>query len=172
MQSTSESPSSRRPFLRGLLAGGLFGGLFGSAFGALAQDDRCRRHGAWSGRHGGDPEAMKTNVQRRLDHLLDRLQADDAQRTRIKTAAAQALDELEPLRKQHQAHRSEMISALSQPAIDREALDRLRKAEVALADGASATLVASLADMAETLTPDQRAQLAQMTQHWRGRHRG
>jgi Spy/CpxP family protein refolding chaperone len=100
------------------------------------------------------------------------LQATEEQRGRIKAVLAQALDELVPLRSQHHAHRNEILAALSQPAIDREALDRLRKAELALADNASRTLVDSAAAMAETLTPEQRSRLSEMAQHWRGRGHG
>ena len=170
----SGSPSSRRPFLRGLLAGSLFGALSGGALGALAQDGAhgCHRGGRWWQRHGGDPDAMKAHMGRMADKMLDKLEATTEQRERIKGVLARTVDDLAPLRDRHESFRKDIVASLSQPEIDRAALEQLRKAEIALAETASATLVASVADIAETLTPEQRSQLAEMAQHWRGRHHG
>lgn len=169
----SGSPSSRRPFLRGLLAGSLFGALTGGAVGALAQDGPRGCHGrvGWW-RHGTEPEAMKAHLARMADKMLDKLDASGEQRERIKAALAKTVDDLAPLRSRHENHRNEIAASLSQPEIDRGALEQLRKAELSLAESASAILVASAADIAETLTPEQRSQLAEMAKHWRGRHRG
>lgn len=167
------SPASRRPFLRGLLAGGLFGLLSGGALGfAREAPPACHgRHGWWQ-RPGGDPQAMKAQLARMADKMLDRLDASGEQRERIKAVLAKTVDDLAPLRSLHQAHRNEIATALSQPEIDRGALDELRKAELSLAESASATLVASAAEIAETLTAEQRSQFFEMAKHWRGRDRG
>ena len=52
-----------------------------------------------------------------------------------------------------------MARELAKPEIDREALERLRREEIALADQASKLAVGSIADLGEVLTPEQRAEL-------------
>ena len=59
----------------------------------------------------------------------------------------------------------------SQPEVDRAKLEELRAAELALAESASGVLVEALADVAEALTPAQRAELLEHASRHR-RHRG
>ena len=55
-----------------------------------------------------------------------------------------------------------MIELLGQETIDRGALESLRVQELELAEQASRTLVAGIADVAESLTPAQRAELLEL----------
>ena len=64
--------------------------------------------------------------------------------------------------------RKEMIAALIEPNVDRAELDRIRSAEMALMERGSRRIVTALADAADMLTPEQRAQLAQMAERWTG----
>ena len=70
-----------------------------------------------------------------------------------------SLEALAPLAEQHRAHHEALVELLAQETIDREALESLRAQELGLAEAASRTLVAALADVAEALTPAQRAEL-------------
>ncbi|MGH8632183.1 MAG: Spy/CpxP family protein refolding chaperone [Burkholderiales bacterium] len=106
------------------------------------------------------------------DWLLERIDASSEQRAQIKDMLTAALDELMRLREQHQAHRAAFVSALVQPAVDRAELERIRRAELELADRASQTIVSSLAAMSEVLTPEQRAKLAELAAHWQAGHHG
>ena len=63
-----------------------------------------------------------------------------------------------------------MVAALTQPEVDPNELERIRSAEVALVDQGSKRIVTALADSAQILDPEQRAQLADMASRWRGRH--
>jgi Spy/CpxP family protein refolding chaperone len=174
LTSRSSEPA-RRPFLRRLVAGGVLG-FMGSAASASAGE------GAFSFWHTGrgcsrrhlshDPLAAKERADFMSDWLLDRLDASNDQRAQIKSLLATALDDLQQLREQHQAYRAAFVSALAQPAVDRAELERIRQAEVELADRASQTIVTTLAAMAEVLSPEQRAKLAELTARWHARHHG
>ena len=94
---------------------------------------------------------------------------------RAKEIAATTFDAVAPLADPHREHRERMFALLGADEIDRGALEELRAAELALAEQASRAFVSALADLAETLTPEQRAELLEH-RHERGhgwrRHRG
>jgi Spy/CpxP family protein refolding chaperone len=173
---TSRSPQpSRRPFLRGLVAGGLLGGLLGAGVAAAEPGsfsfwhtgrECARRH------FSHDPNAARQRADFLSDWVLDQIDASSEQREQIKALVAGTLEELMQLREQHQAHRAALVAALVKPAVDRAELERVRKAELELADRASHTIVTSLASMSEVLTPEQRARLAELAARWQERHRG
>jgi Spy/CpxP family protein refolding chaperone len=64
-----------------------------------------------------------------------------------------------------------MRAALTKPSIDRAELERIRSAEMQLAETASTTLVASIADIADVLDPKQRQAIADMGARWSGHRR-
>jgi Spy/CpxP family protein refolding chaperone len=65
--------------------------------------------------------------------------------------------------------RRQAVTLLSQPAIDRAALEALRADQLQLAEQASRRLTQALADVADVLTPAQRKQLAERAGRWHGR---
>ena len=172
---SDKSGAKRRPFLKGLLAGGLVGTMIAGGVGAFAQHDGpgqfwktgCGHHQAMR-----DPGVMKERADFMVEWTLSRINATEAQRTQVKSVVQAALEDLLQLREEHQANRKAMIAALIEPEVDRAELDRIRSAEISLADRASRRIVTALADSAEALTPEQRAQLAEMAGRWRGRHHG
>lgn len=164
--------TKRRPFLKGILAGGLVGTLIAGGVGAFAQHDGPGHFfkAGCSHRHAmRDPGVMKERADFMVEWTLSRIDATDEQRAQVKSVVKATIDDLLQLREEHQANRKAMIAALIEPEVDRAELDRIRSAEMALADRASRRIVTALADSADTLTPEQRAQLAEMAQRWRGR---
>jgi periplasmic protein CpxP/Spy len=164
---TSTKPRSRwrRPLLIGALAAGLGGAFFASGCGRHAH-----AHGPWGGHghHAMDPQAVTERAEFAADWALNKVNANDAQRQQIKGIVKSAVTDLLPLRDQHRAARKAMMEALAQPAIDRQKLEELRRAELQRAEAASQRLLQALADAAEVLTPEQRAELAKLA----ARHRG
>ena len=159
----------KRRFLAGLVTGGLIGGLLAGAASAWSHADGP---GGWHGRgwcrgHSGDPAAQGERLDFAADWLLKRVKASDAQRDQVKTILGQALQELGPLRDQHQQHREALAAALVQPSVDRATLDELRRAELQLAEQASQRIVTALADIAEVLTPEQRGELVKLAAQFR-----
>ena len=75
------------------------------------------------------------------------------------------------MRDSMRAAAEEMRELLMSDTIDRAAMDRLRTERVAQADRVSKTLIDTLADVAEVLTPAQRKLLEERIKEFRG-HRG
>lgn len=160
--------SRRRWLLGGLLAGGLFGSLATLSAGLHAQmAGPFGLHRVGHGHHGGwmgrdlNPEALAERLDFATDWALTRVGANDGQRARVKAIVQAAAGDLSGLRLQHRENRAALVEALQAPAIDRAALEALRRAELQLAETASARLLAAVADAAEVLTPEQRARLAE-----------
>ena len=153
------------------IGAGLLGGLLagGASVWAVSSDDL---HGGFMGGghrfmhrlHGGgpvDPEAAREHVKMGVRWVLGYVDATPEQEQKVQAIAQDALADLLPLREQHNANRKALHEALSGATIDREALEQARRAEIKLADQASARLAQAVADAADTLTPAQRAQLAE-----------
>jgi Spy/CpxP family protein refolding chaperone len=157
--------------MTGLVAGGVLGGLMATAI------------GAWSGNHGGpggwqggsgrwcrgaaSPEAQRERAEFATDWVLNKVNATDEQRARIKAIIATTLQDLAAARDEHRQHRDAFLTALTEPNVDRASLEDLRRAELQLADSASQRIVTALAEAADVLTPEQRAELVKMAQRWR-----
>ena len=122
------------------------------------------------GMHGPmDPANAEKHIDRMIEHTLP--DGTPEQKTRIRAIAKAAMNDLRPLREQHRAAREQAITVLSQPTIDRAALEKIRAREMQLGEQISRRMTQALADSAEVLTPEQRAKAAE---HFRKRmeHRG
>jgi Spy/CpxP family protein refolding chaperone len=136
------------------------------AAGIVAPGDGANAMGRGHWRHGGhDPEQMKEHLTDGVDFMLQRLDATDEQRTQATEIARSAFDALAPVVEEHRQHRERMVALFGAETIDREALEALRAQEMALLESASQSLLGSLADLAETLTPEQRAELLEHADH-------
>ena len=114
-------------------------------------------------RHGfADREAAREHAELAAEWLLRSVDASDEQQARVREIVGASLDALAPLAEQHRAHHEALIELLGQETIDRGALESLRAQELELAEQASRTLVAGIADVAESLTPAQRAELLEL----------
>jgi Spy/CpxP family protein refolding chaperone len=121
--------------------------------------------------HGGDPSAHVDHV---LKHLYVDLDVTDAQKAQIDPLVKQAMQDLEPMHTQlHDAHVKAMAT-LTQPTMDRAALETSRAQAMVLADQASRRLTQLIADVGDVLTPAQRQKLADHLQKMHGgaRHHG
>lgn len=161
----------RRPFLKGLLTGGLLGTLVAGGVGAFAQHEPHSHFwkSGCSQRHAmRDPGVMRERADFMVEWTLSRINATDEQRAQVKSVVQAAIEDLLQLREKHQSNRKAMVAALIEPSVDRAELDRIRSAELSLMDRGSQRLVSALANAAEVLTPEQRAQLAEMAGRWSG----
>ncbi len=165
---TSDKKRSR--WRRPLLIGGLAAALGGVAL-ASGCGGRAHAHGWWGGGHGHhamDPQAAGERAEFATDWVLNKVNATDAQRTQVKAIVKSAVNDLMPLRDAHRNARKAVMELLAQPTIDRAKLEELRRVELQRAEAASQRLVQAIADAAEVLTPEQRAELAKLA----ARHRG
>jgi Spy/CpxP family protein refolding chaperone len=141
------------------------GGPFGSGFG----------RGGWHMGPGGqtDPEAMKRRIDASVRWMLADINATEAQQQRIADIVGATMKEMAPLREKHREARRTVMELLTQPNVDRAAIEAIRAQEIQSADAMSKRFVQSLADVADVLTPEQRAQLAAKMKQRRGhRQRG
>lgn len=163
--------SSRRRILYGILgATALLAAVFAARPIAAAARGASGPHGFFGGRwahHGMGPEAMHEHVQIGVKWALRDVDATDDQQARVSSILGAALTDLHRFKEQHVANRDEFRAQLTGATVDRAALERIRKSELALAEEASARLVAAVADAAEVLTPDQRKTLSERHAHRR-----
>lgn len=147
------------------------GALVATAFDASAHS-AFGKSGPWSafrghGYHGAHSiEQSRERAQDVAAWVLGSVDATPEQSQRVKAIVANAVDELYPLREQHREHHRTFIDALSQPQLDRQALEQIREAELALASQLSERVVNALADTAEVLTVEQRQALMSRLQRF------
>jgi Spy/CpxP family protein refolding chaperone len=133
----------------GILACGAALGVGGAAAVAAGAD-----HMAW--RQG----AHLTFVQRAVARALDSVGASAAQEAKVHDIIAAKFTEIAPNPDDREGLRKQALDLLAAPTIDRAAGERLRADAVAKFDAKSKALVDGVLEVADQLTPQQRAQLA------------
>ena len=137
-----------------------------------------KRHSAgWRrGRHENFLDLSDTEVKakltRAMKHVAIEIDATQEQQDKIITLVSGAVKELRPLRDSMRAAGQEMRELLLSDAPDRAAMEKLRAERVAESDRISKTLISTLADVAEVLTPAQRKLLDERIKEFRGGHKG
>jgi protein CpxP len=134
-------------------------------------------HGGGGWHRGGfmgahlDPAKRDAHLDRMLKHLYVEVDATDAQKQQLGPIVKAAARDLLPMRDRMRDARLQAVALLSQPSVDRAALEALRANQLQLAEQASKRFTQALADVADVLTPEQRKQLAERMGRWHG-HRG
>ena len=106
---------------------------------------------------GGPPEHMG----RRLDHMLDGLNATDAQRTQIKQIAMAAATDLRAQREAGKGLRERGMQIFAAPNVDATAAESVRAQMQAQHDQASRRTLQAMLEVSKVLTPEQRAKLGE-----------
>jgi Spy/CpxP family protein refolding chaperone len=163
----------RRPWRR-LTTASLIAGLAASLGAGLAHAHGGP--GGWGGWHRGgmdqDPQVMQKRAEARVKWMLADVGATEAQEKKIAEIMTAAMTDLRPVRQQARDARREAMQILSQPQIDRNALEALRAKQAQAMESISRRMTQSLADAAEVLTAEQRAKLAQRMESRRGHRHG
>jgi len=107
------------------------------------------------GMMGGSPERMG----RMLDHMLDGLNASDAQRAQIKQIVAQAAADLKGQTAAARDLRRRGMEVFTAPAVDANAAEQIRLQSMQLHDQMSRRMTQAMVAAASVLTPEQRAQI-------------
>jgi len=159
-----ERRARRRVFWLGAIAASLVAAI--TSLVAIVSSSEARATGGFFGGHHGphghgihDGETVRGHAEHAVRWMLHSVDASQEQQARVGEIVGSALDSLAPLAQAHRAHRRALAELLAQESIDRGALESLRAQELGLADEASRRLIASLAEIAEALTPAQRAEL-------------
>jgi Spy/CpxP family protein refolding chaperone len=106
---------------------------------------------------GGSPERMG----RRIDHMLDGLNASDAQRSQIKQIAATAGADLRAQAQAGRALRQRAMQAFTAPNLDAAAIEQVRQQMLQQHDQMSRRMTQAMLDVARVLSPEQRARLGE-----------
>lgn len=119
---------------------------------------------------GTGPRAGMGMMGQNLGIAYERAVADGTpeQKARMHALVQTAEADLQPLQKQLRDGHRQALQLLSQPKVDRAALETVRASEVQILDQISRRLVRAGADAAELMTPAQRARFF----NERLRHRG
>jgi len=128
----------------------------GAVMSAHAQD----RHGAGGPgmmMFGGPPE----HVGRAVDHMLDGLNASDAQRSQIKQIAIAAASDLKTQRDAGRGLREKAMQIFAAPTVDASAAESVRQQISAQHEQGSKRMLQAMLDVAKVLTPEQRAQFGE-----------
>ena len=105
----------------------------------------------------GSPEHMG----RMLDHMLDGLNATDAQRSQIKQIAAAAATDMKAQHDAGRALREKAMQIFSAPNVDAAAAESVRQQMLAQHDQSSRRMLQAMLDASKVLTPEQRAKLGE-----------
>jgi Spy/CpxP family protein refolding chaperone len=106
---------------------------------------------------GGSPERMG----RMIDHMLDGLNASDAQRGQIKQIAAAAAADLKAQAEAGRGLRQRAMQAFTAPTVDAAAAEQVRQQMLQQHDQMSRRMTQAMLDVARVLTPEQRVRLGE-----------
>jgi len=99
------------------------------------------------------------HMAHRLDHMLDGLNATDAQRAQIRQIAQAAANDLKAQHEQARELRHRALQVFGAPTVDAAAAESLRQQMVAQHDQASKRVLQATLEASKVLTPEQRAKL-------------
>ncbi len=119
----------------------------------------CHGHGYHRAHDDMSEEEMQNEVRRGVQFVLDRVDASDAQVQAVTRVLQDAVPDMRAFRQERKALSAEMQIALRKQNVDRDELEQLRVKGLDLADRVSVRGVALLADVADELSPEQRANL-------------
>jgi len=127
-------------------------------FVAVAQAQRTTPAPAPAGRafaHGGHGEG------RMLERMLDGVNANPDQRTRIHEIMKSATTDMKAQRQTSRTLREQLTTLFAQPTVDARAVENVRQQLVQQHDQSSKRWMQAMLDASAVLTPDQRVQLAE-----------
>jgi Spy/CpxP family protein refolding chaperone len=99
-------------------------------------------------------------VQHMIGRALDSVGASAEQENKVHDIVVARFAEIAPDPEEHAALRKHALELLAAPTIDRAEVEKVRAQAVATFDAKSKAVVGGLLDIADQLTPDQRAKLA------------
>jgi protein CpxP len=130
-----------------------------SATVALSAWARPHHDGAGMGGGWGGPGMMMGG--RGVDHMLDGLNASDAQRAQIKQIMQAAAADLKAQRESGRALRERSMQIFAAPNVDAAAAESVRQQMLQQHDQASKRMLQAMLDASKVLTPEQRTKLGE-----------
>jgi protein CpxP len=125
-----------------------------------------------AGHHGLNPERAAKRIDRRVDRMLNRVDASSEQREKVSGIFKGAFNDVSALGIKPWETREKAIALLRADTIDPAAFEALRAEQISTADTASKRVVQALTEAAQVLTSEQRRELAdRWERHGRHGHR-
>ena len=121
---------------------------------------------------GGERMFFPGPIERGVERLGWATDASTEQKQKINAIAQKAADDIFTLRAKHLEARRQVIDTLAAPTVDRAKLETLRADQMKLAETATRRITDAVADIADVLTPAQRAELGQRVERWQRWFRG
>ena len=119
---------------------------------------------------GGHPHWGGGFMEYGIERALDEVDATPEQTEKIWKIIDAARAEMRPVARGFRDSREQVMELLGATTVDRAAAEKLRAERIAAADEASRRMTTAILDIAEVLTPEQRAELAEHIKD-RGGHR-
>ena len=141
--------------------------------GAFATTALARGGDHGFGGPGGPPneQQMERFMGRRLERMLDHLNATPAQETQIKAVFANHKEQLKAMHQEKRQLHEATRAALIAPTLDASAVEGVRGKMLAHAEKSSRVFAEIALQVGQILTPAQRQQIAERMEH-RGGHGG
>lgn len=125
---------------------------------------RHRSHGV------GSPEHMAEHANRAVERWLSEVDATDEQHVAARAIVDRTVASFAEVHFDRRALHGQVVELLSAESVDPEAVETLRAEQLAAADRASRVLTEGLVELAEILTPEQRAQIREFGHGGHGWH--
>jgi len=159
----------RRPhgFWAGILLGGLLGGV---AIAGLAWTGaRVLASGFGFGPGAGhghfakmSPEACQDRVDFAAEWVLRKVDATPEQTEKVKGILGDTAKDLCAMAERHRRNHDALLNEFTKPVVDREAVERIRKSGMQMADEATIRIMNALTDASDVLTQEQRKELVEL----------
>lgn len=141
--------------MRGVLLG-VGVALAGASLTAWAQPGRGHH-----GHHGHHAGAMMGGSPRHIERMLDSVNATEAQRSQVRQIAEAAAADMKDRHAAGRSLREQQMQLFTQPTVDANAVEALRRQMLAEHDQTSQRMTQALLDISRVLTPEQRVQMAE-----------
>ena len=135
----------------------LAAGLTGAVASRAVSQHRWHGPGFMSGTF--DPARVEDRADRAVRHIAIEIDATGEQQDKLRAIVKGAIKDLLPVREKALSARQRGRVLLTQPTVDRAAIEALRSEQLALADAGSKRLAQAIGDIAEVLTPEQRRKI-------------
>jgi periplasmic protein CpxP/Spy len=155
------TPAPARRWPRVLLLGGTMAA--GIVIGAASLAGAAMMHGEAGWRHHGP---RLDRIQNFVRMSLDSVAATSDQEAKVHDIVASAFTDLAPKPEDRMAMRTQAVEILKAPTVDKAGLEKLRTDFVAHADARSKRFMDMVVQIADILTPEQRAKLADKAALW------
>jgi Spy/CpxP family protein refolding chaperone len=119
-----------------------------------------------------DPGKMDERIDKMAERLMRELDGSPEQRAQVSSIAKAAARDMAPIAEQARSARKQAVELLKASTIDKAAVEALRAQQLNLADTASRRATQAMTEIAEVLTPEQRAKAARWMESRAERRRG